>query len=370
MTFRYASFALCLLVLLAVPARAAEIVLLHSAGDPTLWTRQLTRAIQTGLDKGDRLHQGFLGSPSLGDEHFEDRYDTLLGKWRGLFPAAVILDGETAFAFARKYGDDLFSSAPRIWLGMDRPDPDLLRQCGRCPGIPLDLDVQGTVDLLFALRPDTATVVGIMDGSERTQSLRQAVEEAMEPYLNRAQILFPGHEPGDNQGLTLDGLQSVASSVTGRDAVLFLGFQMDGDGTPLDEDTAVRTLLAHSAAPVYGLVDTWMNEGGMLGGSMVRIEDLARRALTVVERIRAGERTDEMLPEPTPARVVADLTVMARFGMNPAELPSGAVTLNAPKTPTPPAPVVSTGTVMLAAALAVVLILLLVLRRSRARKDT
>lgn len=365
----------CLLVLLSVlaagPASAVEVILLHDTGAPTLWTKRLDRDLRDALDKGDNLQQGFLGSPHLGDEYFESRFQALSERWRGLFPAAVIADGATAFAFVRKYGEALFPTAPVVLVDDTRPAPALMAQCGRCTALTTPSDVRGTIDLIFRLRPETDTVVGIMDGSPRSRTLRRAAETAMTPYLDRATILFPGHEPGDDDGLAPDELQAVASSVPVRGAVLFLGYGEDATGRPLDQDRAVRLLTEGSAAPVYGLADTWMatdGSGGMLGGSMVRSRDLARRTVRVVERLRAGEPAEEMLPEPVAPVVMADLTVLARLGIDPARLPAGAVTINSPDAPPDAEPVDTTGWGLVLSGLLAVFGVLWLLRRPGGRR--
>jgi hypothetical protein len=304
----------------------------------------------------------FLGPAWLGDDFFEDCFERLRPDWAGARPDAVIADGESAFSFVRKYREDLFDGAPVVWLGMERPDPALAAQCGACAGVVSGPDVQRTVDLVFRLRPDTAMVVGVMDDSPESLRLRGLVEAAMVPYQDRAQLLFPGHEPGDDQGLTVDGTAAVASSVPRAGAVLFLGFQRDAAGAEADEGAVVRALAGRSAGPVYVLADRWPGSG-VLGGVVPVGKDHGRAA-----SLQAGRLIRDPAHPPADAvvgaRTVADLTVLARFGIPADRLPADALRRNPVPLPEETTGITPTGALLAFALLA--LCAWLLIRRLRA----
>jgi len=325
---------LALILLSALPALAGEIVILHSESGPTPWTQKIATGLADGLDDGTRIIQEFIGSGTLDEDHFNAEYERLADVHTDTTPEAVIASGQTAFAFMRKYRDDLFSAAPVVFCSMPRPGPKLLNQCGDCTGIPLEMDVRDTVDLIFAVRPNTKTVVGIMDASSAGQTLRKATEAAMEPYMDRAQLIFPGHEPGDETGLDMGKLNAVASSVPGSGAVLFLGFKEDKAGKAFNEKLAVGRLVVQSVAPIFVLTDTWLGDG-VLGGMVATGEAQGQSAAGLIKRIRRGDPSQEMLPQPTPPQLIADATVLARFGIRPERIPllSKAKLINQPEHP-------------------------------------
>ena len=268
MTLRILLFLGALLGLPVTPVLAGDLVVLHSSRGEDGWTRAVAASVCPADAPDCRVSELFLGPAWLGDDFFEDCYDRFSPAWGSRRPDAVIADGESAFAFVRKYREELFGGAPVVWMGMARPDPALAAQCGACAGVPLEPDVRGTVDLVFRLRPETSLVVGIMDGSPESLRLKALAEAAMAPYLDRAQVVFPGYEPGDDQGLAMDGPAAVASSVPRSGAVLFLGFERDRTGAEADEAGLVRTVAERSEGPVYVLADRWPGSGvlGGLGG--------------------------------------------------------------------------------------------------------
>ncbi len=283
-------------------------------------------------------------------------------------PAVVVTDGSTAFSFIRKYRESLFPGVPVVYCAIPRPEPEYLGQCGECTGIPMPLSIRETVHFIFRLRPDTTTVVGIMDGSPETLKYRREAEAAMEPYLDHAEIVFPGNEYGDEGGLDAELVRTVANSVPRRGAVLFLGFDRDNTGKQVDPAAIVETLAARSAAPVFGLTDQWM-DSGMLGGVMVRAQAQGAAAAQVVRRILAGESAAEMLPEAVQPVPVVDFTALTRFGIPSTRLSDDTLAVNVPQHPEEPSGAISSGTVLgLAGAVALALLAVMVRRRSGAAR--
>ncbi|MBU4192396.1 MAG: hypothetical protein KKD85_08775 [Proteobacteria bacterium] len=354
-----------------------SVVLLHGVDRDDARTRAMAQGLAEALSWRGDIVSIVLGSQARGDEHFHARFEALRPAWGHAAPTVVIADGEASFAFVRKYRDDLFAYAPVLYCGMDTPDPEYLRQCGDCTGLPETPDVAAAVDLLFRLRPDTRLVVGIMDGSPGSLALSLATERAVAQAVSagqkHVQVVFPGHEPGDEAGLTLRSLRGVASSIPANGAALFLGFANDAQGRAVDQDEAVRILAGRSSGPVFALSDRWMEPGtsqGIAAAVSVPGRDLGAALGGLVLRIAAGEPAREMLPERLSARAVLDLTVLARFGVPADRLPADALTLNPVLAPDDPAGATPTGTLALAAVLGALAWAWLLLRRRAARKDT
>ncbi|QJB56078.1 hypothetical protein [Pseudodesulfovibrio sp. zrk46] len=363
--YRYAATLLVMMaaLLCATESPAGDVVVLHSSDSSSPWTTGVDRGLSEGLENSQVVTSILLGSGDHDDDHFEEQFDILHEQWNGREPTVVVTDGAAAFAFMRKYREDLFGGAPVLYCGMNRPEPLYLSQCGNCAGIPLEYAVGETADLLFRLLPEATMVVGIMDGTPESRQLRAQAEQAMERYSDRAQIVFPGHEPGDEGGLDMDTLASVASSVPRSGAVLLLKFQKDATGRPVSESDAVKLLAERSAGPVFVLADWWM-DSGVLGGVVVDAEAQGREIAGMIRRIGAGEPAREILAEAVKAKAVVDMTVMAQRSISAAGLPADVEQRNVPRTPEMAESVVSTGLVALGVALLAVLALVLFRRRA------
>ncbi|QGY39610.1 hypothetical protein GM415_05580 [Pseudodesulfovibrio cashew] len=345
------------------PALAAEVVLLHSTAEPDAWTEAVGSGLRQALDGVAEVGELYPGTPLDDEDRIAGRFDEISRRWADRPVAAVVTDGPTAFAFIRKYREDLFAGAPVVYCGTPRPEPEYLRQCGECAGVPLEYAVRETVDLIYALRPETSLVAGIMDGSPKSVRLRRRLEAAMALRGREAALIFPGHEPGDDRGLDPSSLADVAMGMPGLGVVLVLSVQQDNAGNPLSVSQAVKILTEKSVAPVYVLSRDLVGAGA-LGGVVVRGEDQGRAAGNLVRRALVGERLGEMLAEAPSAVAVADLSVMARLGMSADALPSGAERLNALPTTKEPEGLSPAGAGVAFLAAVVLVLAYVLLRRS------
>ena len=310
-------YALIWVLALCGPALSAEVLLLHSGPGPTPWNQRLASGLIEGLGKTASVRQAFLKADGTDEDAYYDVYRRLAEELDGDAPEAVIAQGDVAFAFARKYAD-LFPDAPLIYCAMDRPAPETLSQTENCTGLPMTVPVRENVDLIFAMRPETRLVVAIADRTPASARLMKRVDQAMRPYLDRAQIMFPGFEAGDDQGLDLHALGDTLASVPSKGAVLFLGFSEDRDGNPVTDEELAALIRDRAASPVYLVSDAVFGTGAV-GGWMIPAKSMGADAARVALKVLGGENANEMLPRPTRPVERFDGTALARYGLKAPE---------------------------------------------------
>lgn len=323
---------LLLLALLLLPlprAAGAEgtILLLHGQAAATPWTDELAAGAADAAGDGANLRRAYLGGQHRDPEAVDDFAEALRKRLAPPVSVVIATDG-AAGAFVAKYREDLFPEAAVVLTGADRIDPGGLALCGDCAALGLEADLDGTLDLVFALRPETRLVAGLADATPTGRALMQELERAMQGRGNRAELVFPGHEPGEN-GLDLDGLGDVLANMPSAGVAILLHFTEDTEGNPVDAGRLRRVLAARMAGPVFVLTDGLLGSG-VVGGQLVAGREAGRRAMELAQRILAGEPAREMLPEPVAAEIVLDGAALARFGMRPAP---GATVVNPPDAP-------------------------------------
>lgn len=327
---------LFLLCLLALPAAgraepATYALVLHGGDAPSPWTDSVAAGMRGEADDGVRVEQVHLGGPAM-DEDDADRAARHLAQRLDKPVRMVVATDGTGAAFAAKYRDELFPETAVVLAWPGRIDPLRLELCGDCAPLPLERDLDGTLELIFSLRPETGLVVGVADSSPDGQAAVEALKRAMQRSDNKAELLFPGHEPGDEQGLDLPALKQLLAGLPGRSVGVLLRFAEDNRGRPVAEGELARMIGERAAAPVFVLSEGLLGFGAA-GGSLVTGRDAGRFAVRTANRILDGEPAREMLPEPVPARVVLDGQALARFGM---VAPDGAEVVNAPDAPSVP----------------------------------
>jgi len=312
------AFALIWALALCGPALAAQVLLLHSGPVPTPWNQRLASGLIEGLGKTASVRQAFLKADGADEDAYYDIYRRLSEDLAGDKPEAVVAQGTVAFAFARKYAD-LFPDAPLIYCAMPRPALETLSQCGNCTGLSMAPPIRENVDLIFAMRPGTRLVVAIADRTPASARLMDRVNQAMGPYLDRAQIMFPGFETGDDQGLDLPTLGDTLASVPSKGAVLLLSFSEDRDGNPIADEELAALIRERAASPIYLIGDAVFGTGAV-GGWMITARKMGVDTASVVLNILDGENANEMLPRATRPVQRFDGTALARFGLKaPAE---------------------------------------------------
>lgn len=358
---------LCLTCWLCSPAFAQEVVVLHSTPAPSDRTTELDRGAAETLKHGITVLPVHLGFGDEDDDFYHERYEELAVSWNTRRPLAVVADGKLAFAFVRKYREDLFGHAPVIYCNMRRPEPYELDQCGECTGIPIEFDMKQAVELVFALRPETTVVVGISGDSPEAGRLRKATQQGMAAYEGRARLLFPGHEPGDDNGLTRGYALDVAAGMPRSGALLLLEYREDSEGKRIDMTSLATELVRRSDAPVYVLQDTLL-DSGTVGGVVIDNRAVGAAVGRAAQRIADGEPVREMLPAPVRAHPVVDLTALARFGISAQRIPHGTAKRNPPDRPNATEGADATGTVAVAVAILALLAVYALPRRPATRK--
>ncbi|WP_148266981.1 hypothetical protein [Pseudodesulfovibrio mercurii] len=340
------------------PAGAAEVLLLHSGAGPTPWNQRLASGFIEGLGSAASVRQAFLSAEGTDEDAFDAAYDRLAGTLAGAAPDVVVAEGAAAFAFARKFAN-LFPDAPVIYCAMARPDPADLSECGNCTGVAMTSAVRRSVALIFAMRPETRLLVAIADRTQESARLMDRVNEAMRLFDDRAQVLFPGFEPGDDNGLDLKTLGDTLASVPSTGVVLFLGFSEDRDGNPVTDEAVAALIRERAAAPVYLLGDEVFGSGAV-GGWMTSAKAVGADAARVVRRALDGEDVRELLPPPTRPVLRFDGTALARFGLR---APDKAEVVNPPAGTVEERPVVPVTGLIWVVGLAAAVVLIALLRR-------
>lgn len=354
-----------ILFLLPLPrALAADgaVLLLHGQAGPTPWTDELAAGAEEETGGAEAIQREYLGGACL-DAEAVDRFATGLKERLPRPVRMVIATDAAAGAFAAKYREELFSEAAVVLTGPDRIDPDGLALCRGCAALALETDLAGTLDMIFALRPETRLVAGIADDSPSGRTLRRELERAMQRRRSGTSLIFPGHEPGDRDGLDLDGLGEVLSNMPSHGVAILLHFTEDNAGNSMDAGRLRQVLETRIASPVFVLTDALLGSG-VVGGLLVTGRETGRRAVKLAHRVLDGEPVREMLPEPVAAERVLDGTALARFGMRP--MPDGSV-VNPPAEPGESDRIASGFAPLAAVGLTAFLAVLFLLRRYRQR---
>jgi signal transduction histidine kinase len=296
-------------------------VLILNALDPYLPAYQaIDSAMRAQLaEQADRrvvLYSELLDAQRFGAESLEPELLALLAKkYRALRVDVVVTVTRPAFEFYQRHGERLWPGARLVAHGLPDPDsepvaipPGALAQVNRD-------DVAGTLALARRLQPQAQRVLVVSGSSPLDQELERRARQVLQAALPALQLEVLS-------GWPLPELVSRMAQVPADTIVLFLTQFRDRDQRPYLPRAVLRAISDVSAAPVYGLFETYVGQGAAAGNMEVYADrgrlvgQLVRRALS--EAPPAGAAAVFTVP----SRCVADARELRRWSLDEARLPA------------------------------------------------
>jgi signal transduction histidine kinase len=240
----------------------------------------------------------------------------LTKKYRALHIDVVVTVTKPAFDFFTRHGEQLWPGARLVFHGLPDPGTEL-------PAVPHDAiglvnrdDFGGTVNLARRLQPDARRILVVGGTSPLDSELAQRARQVLPSLAGAAQVEFL-------TGLPLSELVARVAAEPGDTIVLYLSQFRDRDGRPYLPREVLRAISDASAAPIYGLFETYIGSG-VAAGSMEFYEDRGRIVGQLVRNVVAGM---PILPgqavSSVPSRCVADARALRRWSLTEQNLPSG-----------------------------------------------
>jgi signal transduction histidine kinase len=183
-------------------------------------------------------------------------------------------------------------------------------------GIPLEMDLVGTLELALRLQPATRRVFVIAGRSSFDARWEAVARQRFRPYEGRLEVVYLS-------GLSMDALLKRVAGLPSHSVVQYLHIFEDGTGKTFIPAEALKLLAATANAPIYSHVGSYLGRG-IVGGHVMSFELAGKNAASLGLRILAGER-----PETISASAVSsneyqvDWRQLRRWGLSEAALPAG-----------------------------------------------
>lgn len=266
-----------------------------------------------------RFFTEFLDYPFFeGDAHEQQMAKYLQEKYAGKPPAVLIAGGYTALKFALRYRDKMFPGVPVIHVGVDK---DFLKNLAPMPpdvvGLPLELDIDGTLELALQLQPNARRLVVVTGTTPWAAERRADIGKALAQIKTPVPVEFW-------TGLATNDLLARLRTLTTRDVVFTPGYYRDGAGTKFTPSDAVRLMAKESPAPIYIMYSGQLGTG-VMGGRMGTFTDAGKATRLLVEDVIAGKPLAMGTYPTVPARPQLDWRQLQRFGIPDDRLPPDTV---------------------------------------------
>jgi signal transduction histidine kinase len=233
-------------------------------------------------------------------------------------PDLIMTVAGPATVFARKYRQQLFPEVPLLFAAVDR------RYLGSAPlgenetAVAVGGDFPGLVDQILQLLPGTHQVFIVMGSGPLAAFWHQELETLFARFRNRLTFIW-------SEDLSLAEILRRCASLPSHSAILYLAFGTDAQGGLYADERVLADLHAAANAPLFSPHSVLLG-AGIVGGSLVSIDDLSRSAADAAIRILDGAPPGNVkIPPQPPGAPTFDWRELQRWGIPESRLPPGSV---------------------------------------------
>ncbi len=185
-----------------------------------------------------------------------------------------------------------------------------------------EFDVAGTITDALSAFPKTKKVLVVAGDSEADRMAAKSVEKAGEQFKGRLEFEY-------TTGKTYDEVLKRASSTAPGTVILFTQFNRDAAGKVTVAYEVEAALIKAANAPVFGLYDFNLRNGGV-GGSVMGVHNLGVETAKLMVEVLEGKAKDSQQVNKVnfPTIHMFDWDQIVKWGGSPQKLPPGSVFKN------------------------------------------
>ncbi|MDR3101043.1 MAG: sensor histidine kinase [Paraburkholderia sp.] len=327
---RLGLFLYCLGAASAAVAAEPSRVLILTGADPSqpaafVQIRAIRSMLDAELPGSTEVYLDSIDGFRFGDEDLTQTFQALMQKkYKGQHIDLIIVLGTHAADFVLQYRETLWPGTPVLFSSVT---DSWMAQHTLPPGIavlPFPTDVSQTLAVAQALQPRARRLVVVGGVSD--------VDKEMIGRVVRAANREPGYWASVEQweGLGLGELKKRLAGLGKDDVVIYTTIYRDREGHRYFPYQLVQPMVQASHAPIYGWYSTYV-EGGITAGVVYDLAgngtNTGKAAVAILKN--GGTFTNVALPA-MPARCVANVAELERFGLSVASLPPDCQLVNFP----------------------------------------
>jgi signal transduction histidine kinase len=223
-----------------------------------------------------------------------------------------------AAAFARKHRQQIFPGVPLLFASLDR------RFLANAPlgdneiALTVDNDFPRIVDDIVELLPQTREVFVVIGSGQLAQYWRRELEGEFGRFHERLKFAWL-------DDLSFPEILRRCASLPDNSAILYVTFGTDAAGASYADDRVLAELRTVANAPLFAAHSVFMG-AGIVGGSLLSIEDLGRRTAEIAAELLNGAAPKSInVPPRPPLQQIFDWRELQRWGVPESRLPPGSV---------------------------------------------
>jgi signal transduction histidine kinase len=233
-------------------------------------------------------------------------------------PDLIVTVSGPASIFARKYRQQLFPDTPLLFAALDERYLRAAPLGENETAVASANDFPRLIDDILQVLPQTRQVFVVAGTGQLGQFWRRELEEPFSRFRDR--LTF---EWLDN--LSLSEMLRRCASLPDNSAIFYLTYGTDAAGAAYADERVLADLRSTANAPVFGGQSVHLG-AGVVGGTMLSIETLARNTADVALRLLNGAAPGSIsVPPQRPDQPIFAWRELERWSIPESRLPPGSV---------------------------------------------
>jgi signal transduction histidine kinase len=256
---------------------------------------------------------GFVGAPE----------DAVVDYIRSSFaghppPDLIVTVAGPAAIFARTHRQQLFPGTPLLFASVDQHWLVDAPLGDNESAVAVDNDFPRLIDGVLQVLPDTRQVFMVVGSGELGRFWHRKLETEFARFRDRVRFIW-------SEDLSLEDILDRCASLPSHSAIVYLSFGTDAKGGTYADAQVLADLHGQANAPLFGMLSPLLGHG-IVGGSILSVEDLSRNTADVASRILNGAPPRSLRVPPLTARLpIFDWRELQRWGIPESRLPPGSV---------------------------------------------
>ena len=233
-------------------------------------------------------------------------------------PDLIVTVAGPAAVFARRYRQQLFPDAPILFASVDQRFLDDAPLGDKEAAVAVDNQFSRTIETILQLRPETTQMFMVMGSGPLGRFWRRELESEFGRFHDRLTFVW-------SDALSLQEILRRGTSLPDHSAILFVSFGTDAAGATFPDERLFAELHETANAPLFAGQSVYLGQG-IVGGSLLSIDDLSRDTADVAVRLLHGAAPKSInVPLRLPGQPAFDWRELQRWGIPESRLPPGSI---------------------------------------------
>ncbi len=300
-----------------------NVLILNEVGLSHSLTSEMTQQVVSGVLEAPNRNVEFY-SESLDLSPFpirpstEEARDWIDKKYGSYKLDVVVAVGPGAIDFLSKYTQSLFLNVPIVICGASPDQLSNAKLDSRFTGTWMKLEPQKTLDVALRLFPNTRHIFVVGGTSSFDKVVMSLTKSAFASFHTKPEVLYL-------TDLEMDKLLKQLQRLPSHSITLYTSFFQDSAGNKfLNTTQALPKIAAASAAPDFGMSDTYIGHG-IVGGYVMPFEKQGKITAQIVSELLDGKKAEQIPIQTIPGVYMFDWNELQTWHIPESQLPAGSV---------------------------------------------